>query len=125
MIGGIQSLKNQPQIEKIGSVTKLAFYPKYSGDFLVGNTTPFIPETEVPLFMKYPYLFEKGKIGSIEIKNRIVMAPMGIVGLVGYKGTFTDRVIDYYERRAIGETGLITTGLCLVNSKIVFFPFLG
>ena len=43
---------------------------------------------------------------------------MGIVGLVGYKGTFTDRVIDYYERRALGETGLIITGLCLVNSKI-------
>ena len=68
--------------------------------------------------MKYPYLFEKGKIGNLEIKNRIVMAPMGIVGLVGYKGIFTDRVIDYYERRAVGETGLITTGVCLVNSKI-------
>jgi 2-enoate reductase len=69
-------------------------------------------------FMKYPYLFEKGKIGNVEIKNRIVMAPMGITGLIEYKGIFSDRAIDYYERRAIGGTGLIITGVCLVNSKI-------
>jgi 2-enoate reductase len=68
--------------------------------------------------MSYPYLFEKGNIGNVEIKNRIVMAPMGIVAMIEYKGTFSDRAIDYYERRAIGETGLITTGVSLVNSKI-------
>lgn len=68
--------------------------------------------------MKYPHLFKKGNIGNVEIKNRIVMAPMGIAGLTGYKGTFSDRAIDYYERRAIGETGLIITGVNLVNSKI-------
>ena len=68
--------------------------------------------------MNYPYLFEKGNIGNVEIKNRIVMAPMGIVAMIEYKGTFSDRAIDYYERRAIGETGLITTGVSLVNSKI-------
>jgi 2-enoate reductase len=71
-----------------------------------------------PFFMKYPYLFEKGKIGNVEIKNRMVMAPMGIVAMIEYKGTFSDRAIDYYERRAIGETGLIVTGVSLVNSKI-------
>jgi 2-enoate reductase len=67
---------------------------------------------------KYPHLFQPGRIGTVEIKNRIVMAPMGTGGLVGYKGTFSDRSITYYERRAKGETGLIITGLNLVSSRI-------
>jgi 2-enoate reductase len=36
---------------------------------------------------------------------------------VGYGGTFSDRLITYYERRAKGETGLIMTGLNPVSSK--------
>jgi 2-enoate reductase len=66
----------------------------------------------------YPHLFQPGRVGAVEVKNRIVMAPMGTGGLVGYKGTFTDRSITYYERRAKGEIGLIITGLNLVSSKI-------
>lgn len=66
----------------------------------------------------YPHLFEPGRIGIVETKNRIVMAPMGTTGaLAGYHGTFSDRVITYYERRAKGETGLIITGLNLVRPK--------
>jgi 2-enoate reductase len=68
--------------------------------------------------MPYPHLFEKGYIGNVQVKNRIVMAAMGIPGLTEHTGTFSDRAIDYYERRAMGETGLIITGVCLVNSKI-------
>lgn len=66
----------------------------------------------------YPALFRKGTIGSVEIKNRIVMAPMGLGGLAGPRGTLSDRAIDYYERRALGETGAIITGIVLVSSKI-------
>lgn len=68
--------------------------------------------------MNYPHLFSPGRIGSVEVKNRIVMAPMGTGALMGYKGTFSDRSITYYERRAKGETGLIITGLNLVSSTI-------
>jgi 2-enoate reductase len=47
------------------------------------------------------------------------MAAMGTTGpLVGYGGTFSDRVITYYERRAKGETGLIVTGLSIVTSEL-------
>jgi len=68
---------------------------------------------------KYPDLFQPGHIGTVEIKNRTVMAPIGITGpLIGYQGTFSDRAITYYERRAKGETGLIITGLNPVSSKI-------
>ncbi len=67
----------------------------------------------------YPHLFQSGRIGTVEVKNRIVMAPIGITGpLVGTGGTFSERAITYYERRAKGETGLIITGLNLVNSRI-------
>lgn len=68
--------------------------------------------------MKYWHLFEKGNIGKVELNNRIIMAPMGTPAMTGYKGTFSERVIDYYERRAIGGVGLIITGLNFVNSKI-------
>ena len=74
---------------------------------------------EVKHMDKYPHLFQPGRIGSVEIRNRVVMAPMGTTGaLVGFNGTFSDRAITYYERRAKGETGLIITGLNLVSSKI-------
>jgi 2-enoate reductase len=67
----------------------------------------------------FPHLFKPGQIGPVETKNRIVMAPMGTTGaLVGFNGTFSDRAITYYERRAKGEVGLIVTGLNLVSSKI-------
>jgi 2-enoate reductase len=68
--------------------------------------------------MIYPHLFKEGNIGNVQVKNRIVMAAMGIPGLTEHTGTFSDRAIDYYERRAVGDTGLIITGVCLVNSKI-------
>jgi 2-enoate reductase len=68
--------------------------------------------------MKYLYLFEAGNIGKVTLNNRIVMAPMGTPAMTGYKGTFSERVIDYYEIRALGGIGLIITGLNFVNSKI-------
>jgi 2,4-dienoyl-CoA reductase-like NADH-dependent reductase (Old Yellow Enzyme family) len=48
---------------------------------------------------KYPHLFQPGHIGTLEIKNRIVMAPMGITGpLTGHHGTFSDRAITVTTR---------------------------
>jgi 2-enoate reductase len=55
-------------------------------------------------------LFEPGKIGSLSLKNRIVMAAMGASGLTTVDGSLTPRAIDYYVARAKGGTGLITTG---------------
>jgi 2-enoate reductase len=68
--------------------------------------------------MKHLYLFAPGNIGKVTANNRIVMAPMGTPAMTGYKGTFSERVIDYYERRALGGVGLIITGLNFVSSKI-------
>ena len=55
-------------------------------------------------------LFESGKIGNMRVKNRIVMAPMNIPGLVESDGRMSQRAIDYYAARAKGGTGLIITG---------------
>jgi 2-enoate reductase len=61
--------------------------------------------------MKCVKLFELCRIGKLSIKNRIVMAPMGILGLVDRDGAPTQRAIDYYTERAFGGTGLIITGV--------------
>ncbi len=66
----------------------------------------------------YPHLFQPARLGKVEIRNRIVMAAMGTSSLGSYRGTYSDRTITYYERRAKGETGLIVTGAHLVDPGI-------
>jgi 2-enoate reductase len=67
--------------------------------------------------LSFPYLFEPGKIGPVELKNRLVMAPMGIGALIAFDGTFSERAMDYYEARAEGGIGLIITTVCLATNK--------
>lgn len=64
--------------------------------------------------MKYTKLFEKGKIGNVEIKNRIVMPPMG-TGFAAASGEASEQIIRFYEERAKGGTGLIITEVCRVD----------
>ena len=64
--------------------------------------------------MKYPKIAEKGKIGSIETKNRLVMTAMG-VGVGSPSGEATDAFIRFYEERAKGGAGLIITEITRVN----------
>jgi 2-enoate reductase len=71
---------------------------------------------------KIEKLFEPGRIGKLLIKNRIAMAPMGIIGLTEPDGRISQRVIDYYVARAKGGVGLIITGLCLPILDIEFGP---
>ena len=65
----------------------------------------------------YPKLFEPIRIGRVRIKNRIAMAPMGIVGLTNPEGNPGPRGIDYYIERARGGVGLIITGLFQVKDE--------
>ncbi len=64
--------------------------------------------------MEYKMLFSPMKIGNCEIKNRIVMAPM-CMGFGQFNGNATDTMINYYEERAKGGTGLIITEITRVN----------
>lgn len=66
----------------------------------------------------YESLFQPIKIGSVDIKNRVSMAPMGAFGLVDNEGCYNQRAIDYYVERAKGGTGLIITSITKVENKL-------
>jgi 2-enoate reductase len=63
-------------------------------------------------------LFKEINIGKIKIKNRIAMAPMGMIGLINGEGVLSQRAIDYFIERAKGDVGLIITGLLKVENEI-------
>ena len=58
--------------------------------------------------MSSPHLFSPISVGSVAVKNRVVLAPLD-VGLHDPDGSVTDRYIDFLIERAKGETGLIIT----------------
>ena len=55
-------------------------------------------------------LLDSIKINQMEIKNRVVMAPMGLTGARS-NGSYSEQLIRFYAHRAKGGTGLIITGL--------------
>ncbi|MCE5256445.1 MAG: NAD(P)/FAD-dependent oxidoreductase [Spirochaetaceae bacterium] len=64
--------------------------------------------------MYYPNLLSPGKIGSLTVKNRVIMPAMGDA-LANMNGEINDDFIAYYQERAKGGTGLIITGVCRVD----------
>ena len=68
--------------------------------------------------MKYQELFTPVKVGSITIKNRFAMAPMGPLGLADANGGWNQRGIDYYVERAKGGIGLIITGVTFFDQVV-------
>lgn len=66
--------------------------------------------------MSYPKLFEPGKIGNLEIRNRIVMPAMGC-SLAEVTGEPGPRMIRYYTDRAKGGAGLIITEITRVDDE--------
>jgi 2-enoate reductase len=65
-------------------------------------------------------LLEPGRIGTLEIKNRIIMAPMGIRGVcdAGSVEYWGERVRAYYGARAAGGVGMITTEMVFVTQAL-------
>jgi 2,4-dienoyl-CoA reductase-like NADH-dependent reductase (Old Yellow Enzyme family)/NADPH-dependent 2,4-dienoyl-CoA reductase/sulfur reductase-like enzyme len=62
----------------------------------------------------FPHLFQEGKIGTVTIKNRLVM-PSLLTGLANKDGTVSEGLIVFYETRARGGAGLIVTeATCVV-----------
>lgn len=66
--------------------------------------------------MNYPKLFEKGRIGGLELKNRIVMTAMGC-GFASSTGEASDEIIQYYADRARGGAGLIITEITRIDDE--------
>lgn len=59
----------------------------------------------------YDYLFTPITINRLRISNRLVMAPMGNVSMADATGRPSAKMIAYFEERARGGVGLITSGL--------------
>ena len=51
-------------------------------------------------------LFEPGKIGTLELKNRIIMPPMS-TNFPTVWGEATDVMVDYFKARAKGGAALV------------------
>jgi 2,4-dienoyl-CoA reductase-like NADH-dependent reductase (Old Yellow Enzyme family)/thioredoxin reductase len=65
-------------------------------------------------------LFEPIKIADVQIRNRIVMSPMGL-GKATADGFVTDAMVDFYVERAKGGAGLINI-VCGYNDFCVYLP---
>ncbi len=62
-------------------------------------------------------LFEQGKIGTLRLKNRVIMSPMNVGGNNESDGCLSQRGIDYFVERAKGGTGMIVTGAVRVTRE--------
>jgi len=76
-----------------------------------------IPEMTQSL---YPYknMFSPLKINRLTVKNRLVMAPMGNISMCDETGRPNAKMLKYFEERAKGGVGLITSGLIPVSYGI-------
>ena len=64
----------------------------------------------------YDRLQSPGKIGTLTVKNRVVMTAASC-SLSGVGGTMAEDMMAYYERRAKGGVGLIVTEMVCVNEN--------
>lgn len=60
-------------------------------------------------------LFERTRIGTLQLKNRIVLAPMGTT--TDHTYGFNMRDVNYYGERARGGAGLILTGAVVCSEE--------
>lgn len=69
---------------------------------------------------KYEAVFSPVKIGSLTVKNRIMLAPMEGTELIDWLAgcRFNEKVHDYYIERAKDGVGLIVPGMVPVRSMI-------
>ncbi|TYL45185.1 FAD-dependent oxidoreductase [Nocardioides sp. BGMRC 2183] len=64
----------------------------------------------------FPHLTAPGRIGPMELTNRIVLPAMDMN--VSEDGVIEQREIDHYVARAAGGAGLIITGACAIDFPI-------
>lgn len=76
----------------------------------VSTALPFARKTAPVSSNLYPHLLSPGRIGTMELKNRIAVTAMG-VSLSEDDGTVGERIIAYHEEQAKGGAGLIISGV--------------
>ncbi len=68
----------------------------------------------------FPKLFEPIQIGSMTLKNRIILSGIN-VNYAAEDGTVTKRLKDFYVERARGGAGMVQTGIAYVDPLGRFF----
>lgn len=68
----------------------------------------------------FPLLFSPIKLGDMTVKNRIFMSAMG-TAMCDTDNCITDEAIVYYEARAKGGAGLITTEVTMPDENSHYF----
>ncbi|MEI6308249.1 MAG: FAD-dependent oxidoreductase [bacterium] len=79
------------------------------------------PERQpLPKGRLHPYtrLFSTIQVNGLTLKNRLVMGPMGNINMAEEMGRPSARMIAYFEERARGGVGLITSGLVPISQGI-------
>ena len=69
---------------------------------------------------EYSALFTPWKIGNVEIKNRIVLCPMGGTSLFGWMepNHFDKEAANFFLERAKNNVGLISPGIAPLKDTI-------
>lgn len=67
--------------------------------------------------INYDALFTPFSIGKMEVKNRLVMAPMGTYG-ANMDGSVSETLTRYFEERAKGGVGAIITSSQYLTPKL-------
>ena len=65
----------------------------------------------------YPHLLAEGKIGSVSIRNRVIMNPTETLYASAF-GECTPQIIEFYRRRAKGGVGMIVLHSIQGNSAV-------
>src|SRR5688572_18846489 len=68
------------------------------------NRPPDGQRNEQPMNLKH--LFSPGRIGSLELKNRVVKSPQ-TTATSNQDGTVTQRTVNHYRRLGEGGVGLV------------------
>jgi 2,4-dienoyl-CoA reductase-like NADH-dependent reductase (Old Yellow Enzyme family) len=71
---------------------------------------------------KFETILSPVKIGPVEIKNRIALAPMNET-MSGVNGEVTEQLVSYFGARAKGGTGLVTTGAIMATKMASEFVY--
>jgi 2,4-dienoyl-CoA reductase-like NADH-dependent reductase (Old Yellow Enzyme family)/thioredoxin reductase len=67
----------------------------------------------------FPALFQSGSIGTLRLKNRLIMPAMG-TQLADAEGRVTERLLNYYRARARGGVGLIIPQCAAISPDAAF-----
>lgn len=82
---------------------------------------PFQILEKTSVMKKLERLFSPINIGTMKVKNRIVLAPMH-TDYGADDGTVSDRLRDYLVARARGGVGLLTMEMCTVSENQPYMP---